>query len=420
MCYEKVDSGTIILNQKNAEIGTIKKIYSSKLARLELPNSDSVAFDPTLVKNISTSGRLLKKTTAYITNEAEVFILGATETLKNIFSEAIKIIVEHLASKEIKKALQHFEFDILIKTDFTEKIPLYQTLGLVRGIELAGKTPQDFLIKAIFQTLELNPELKAVIQPEIVVDRLSQEKAFNRILWNILRVGISQGVKLKEIQIYDACFDALLEIGLKHIEIEYKASSSNDILYWQNRIEECINKYIALMLINLEPELQIKQTEIYKTKFEESLKNIKITSNLKEQAQKVFESFNLKKYENEKTIELIHSGIKGFNLKVMTEKKTLKDLLQKFNEIIGQQEGKTINLVKLSKFLDQYTREIRDVSKEFLDILFEICQYLKKIEYGDSKARDFYANIMNKIYKRNYYELSEIMETINSLLREKE
>ena len=267
--------------------------------------------------------------------------------------------------------------------------------------------------------MESKPELKKDIQPEIVVDRLNQEKAFNRILWNILRIGINLAIKIKEISLIEANFDALMEIGLKQIELEFKASSSNDILYWQTRIEDCISKYVALMLMTLESEQQNNQKNYFKVKFVENLKEMKVTNNLKEQAQKVFEAFDLKEYENKKTIELIYSGIKGFNLKVMSEKNAMKDLLQKVNDFI-EKEGKNVNLVNLSKLLDQFAREVRDVSKEFLNIIFEICQYLKKIEYGDSKTQDFYANIMNKIHQRKYDDLNELMERINEIVRRKD
>ena len=419
MSEEKIDSGTVILNEKNVEIGVIKKIYSTKLARLELPDSTSIAFDPTLVKDISSSGRLIKKKTAFITKEAELFFRGASEVLENVLEQTIEILIGQLSTKEIKKALQYFEFDIINKVEISDNIKLQEAIGFVRGLELIGKTSQDYLIKTIFQIMESKPELKKDIQPEIVVDRLNQEKAFNRILWNILRIGINLAIKIKEISLIEANFDALMEIGLKQIELEFKASSSNDILYWQTRIEDCISKYVALMLMTLESEQQNNQKNYFKVKFVENLKEMKVTNNLKEQAQKVFEAFDLKEYENKKTIELIYSGIKGFNLKVMSEKNAMKDLLQKVNDFI-EKEGKNVNLVNLSKLLDQFAREVRDVSKEFLNIIFEICQYLKKIEYGDSKTQDFYANIMNKIHQRKYDDLNELMERINEIVRRKD
>ena len=418
MSEEKIDSGTVILNEKNVEIGVIKKIYSSRLARLELPNSTSIAFDPSLVKNISSSGRLIKKKTAFITEDAEKFFKGATDILDSILEKSIGILIKHLSVLDEKKALQQFEFDILNKVEIPDNIKIQEAIGFVRGIELIGKTSQDYLIKTIFQITEAKPELKTNIQPEIVVDRLNQEKAFNRILWNILRIGINLATKLKDISLIEANFDAIEEIGLKHIEIELKASSSNDILYWQTRIEECISRYIALMLLSLDPEKQNNQKNYFKIKFDENLKEIKISNNLKELAQKTFETFDLKEFENLKTIELKHSGIKGFDLKLMSEKNAMKQLLIKVNDFL-EKEGKNANLVNLSKLLDQFAREVRDVSKEFLNILFEIGQYLKKIEYGDSKAQDFYANIMNKIHQRKYDELVEIMEKINGLVKTK-
>jgi len=172
MSQERIENGTIILDQKGAEIGVIKKIYSEKLARLELPNSDSIAFDPTLVADIMTSGRVLKKRSAVILPEANVFIKGATTLLKDTFYNGIEMLINHLTEKEIKKAIQHFEFDFLTKLDIEEKLPLQEALGFTRGIGLAIKTPQDFVIKMIFQASEDYPELKAKIPPEVVVDKL--------------------------------------------------------------------------------------------------------------------------------------------------------------------------------------------------------------------------------------------------------
>ena len=145
MSMEKIESGTIILDQKGSEIGVVKKIYSSKLVRLELPDSISVAFDPTLVKDLTSSGRLLKKKTATITNEAIAFFKGATDTLKQIVDNAIIIIVNHLETKEIKKALQHFEFDFLSRCETSENLPLQELIGFIRGVELASKTSQSIL-----------------------------------------------------------------------------------------------------------------------------------------------------------------------------------------------------------------------------------------------------------------------------------
>ena len=223
MSQERIENGTIILDQKGAEIGVIKKIYSEKLARLEMPNSDSIAFDPTLVADIMTSGRVLKKRSAVILPDANDFIKGATTTLKDFFYNGIEILIDHLTEKEIKKAIQHFEFDFVTKQDFDDKLPIQEALGFIRGIELANKTPQDFVIKMIFQASEDYPELKAKIPLEVVVDKLNQEKAFVRLLWNLLRVAIAQATLLKEEVLADAVLEALLEVGLKNIDIELRS-----------------------------------------------------------------------------------------------------------------------------------------------------------------------------------------------------
>ncbi|MHA1587113.1 MAG: hypothetical protein ACTSUW_07200, partial [Candidatus Heimdallarchaeota archaeon] len=257
MSQVKADSGTVILDQNGAEIGVIKKVYSENLARLELVNSDSIALDLVLIKDIETSGRILKKKSAELLPEAEKFIKGATVDLNEMTYNGIELIIDHLMTKEIKKALQHFEFDILNRVITSETVSYYEILGLIRGIELAGKNPQDFIVKTTFQASELKPELKIRALPEIVVDKLNQEKAFLRILWNFARVGVAQVVKLKEINLVSAAIDALFEIGLKHIEIESKTTTSTtDMLYWQNRIEDCIVKYIALLINSLEVDTQ--------------------------------------------------------------------------------------------------------------------------------------------------------------------
>ena len=92
MSQEKIDSGTIILNERGAEIGVIKKIYSDRFARFELQNSDSIAFDPSHVTEINVSGRLLKKRTAKIIPKAQIFTKGATETLTEAVNQAIQLI----------------------------------------------------------------------------------------------------------------------------------------------------------------------------------------------------------------------------------------------------------------------------------------------------------------------------------------
>ncbi|MHA1154897.1 MAG: hypothetical protein ACTSQK_02215 [Candidatus Heimdallarchaeota archaeon] len=413
MSQEKIDSGTIILNESGAEIGVIKKIYSDKFARFELQNSDSIAFDPSQVTEINVSGRLLKKRSAKIVPEARIFTKGATETLAEVVNQAIQIIVEHLATKELKKALQHFEFDCLSEAEIVEKLPTQQAIGFIRGVQLAGKTPQDFIVKAVFQVSESIPELKSKLAPEIVVDKLNQDKAFIRILWNLLRVGIAQAIKIKDMDLVNISSEALLEIGLKFIEIEQRESgSSNDILFWQNRIKDCILKYIALMIINLEPENQQENLRFIKENSIEIIKSIKVHSSLKEQTSKLFEVFTIKEYENKKTIELIHSGVKGFNLNVMSEKKAMNELLDIMNSCTITEE-KT-NIVDLRKKIDKFTRETRGVSQEFIQVLHEISQFLKKIEYGDSKVQDYFAILMGKIHRRKYYKLSDLLQKLSN------
>jgi hypothetical protein len=333
MSQERIENGTIILDQKGAEIGVIKKIYSENLARLELPNSDSIAFDPTLVADIMTSGRVLKKRSAVILPEANVFIKGATTLLKDTFYNSIEMLIDHLTDKEIKKAIQHFEFDFLTKLDIEEKLPLQEALGFIRGIDLAVKTPQDFVIKMVFKASEDYPELKAKVPPEVVVDKLNQEKAFVRLLWNMLRIAISQATKLKEEAIIEAGLRILLEIGMKHIDVELKnGASTNDIQYLQNRIEDCILKYYAALILSLEHERQEEFTKTMIPLLITEVKGFKVNSQLKEQMIKTLEAFDTKTYEFYKKIELLHSGIKGFNLRVMSEKKAMKELLGLVNE----------------------------------------------------------------------------------------
>ncbi|MHA1365711.1 MAG: hypothetical protein ACTSP5_04775 [Candidatus Heimdallarchaeota archaeon] len=414
MSQERIENGTIILDQKGAEIGVIKKIYSEKLARLELPNSDSIAFDPTLVADIMTSGRVLKKRSAVILPEANVFIKGATTLLKDTFYNGIEMLINHLTEKEIKKAIQHFEFDFLTKLDIEEKLPLQEALGFTRGIGLAIKTPQDFVIKMIFQASEDYPELKAKIPPEVVVDKLNQEKAFVRFLWNGLRIAISQATKLKEEEMIDAVLRILLEIGLKHIDIELKSgASSNDIQYLQNRIEECILKYYAVLILSLEHDRQEDFTKTIIPQLIIEIKSVKVNSSLRDQTIKMLESFELKRYEGYKKIELLHSGIKGFNLRVMSEKKAMKELLDITNEYFASEHKEGKSTGTLEKSIQEFAKNVRDVSKEFIDLLFEICQFLKKIEYGDSKVKEFEVELQEKIYKRKLAELGLLVNKIN-------
>ncbi|MHA1171727.1 MAG: hypothetical protein ACTSQ3_06585, partial [Candidatus Heimdallarchaeota archaeon] len=397
MSQVKADSGTVILDQNGAEIGVIKKVYSENLARLELVNSDSIALDLVLIKDIETSGRILKKKSAELLPEAEKFIKGATVDLNEMTYNGIELIIDHLMTKEIKKALQHFEFDILNRVITSETVSYYEILGLIRGIELAGKNPQDFIVKTTFQASELKPELKIRALPEIVVDKLNQEKAFLRILWNFARVGVAQVVKLKEINLVSAAIDALFEIGLKHIEIESKTTTSTtDMLYWQNRIEDCIVKYIALLINSLEVDTQEIFLNDLKERLLEGLKKMKVNGMMKEHAMNSIEAIDITKYENLKQIESLYSGIKGFNLKAMSEKQAMKDLKEIVNRFL--EEDKTKNIINLQKEITKFAKEVRDVSKEFCNILFEISQYLKKIEYGDSKVNDFYSVLMDKIH----------------------
>ena len=419
MSQVKADSGTIIIDKSGAEIGVIKKVYSVNLARLELVNSESIALDLILVTDIETSGRILKKKSAELVPEAEKFIKGATDNLKEMTYNGIELIIDHMMTKEIKKALQHFEFDILNRVITPETISYYEVLGLIRGIELAGKTSQDFIVKTTFQASELKPELKRRIPPEIVVDKLNQEKAFLRILWNFARICVAQVVKLKEINLVKAAIDALFEIGLRHIEIEAKtATTKTDMLHWQNRIEDCIVKYIALLINSLEIEDQEEFLNNLKEKLLEDLKKIKVNGMIKEHAVKSIEAIDLTKYENLKQIEFLYSGIKGFNLKVMSEKQAMKDLKDIVNRFL--EEDKTKNIINLQKEITKFAKEVRDVSKEFCNILFDISQYLKKIEYGDSKVNEFYSVLMDKIHNRKYFDLSHILNKVSRIyLKEK-
>ncbi|MHA1121781.1 MAG: hypothetical protein ACTSPC_03100 [Candidatus Heimdallarchaeota archaeon] len=419
MSQVKADSGTVILDQNGAEIGVIKKVYSENLARLELVNSDSIALDLVLIKDIETSGRILKKKSAELLPEAEKFIKGATVDLNEMTYNGIELIIDHLMTKEIKKALQHFEFDILNRVITSETVSYYEILGLIRGIELAGKNPQDFIVKTTFQASELKPELKIRALPEIVVDKLNQEKAFLRILWNFARVGVAQVVKLKEINLVSAAIDALFEIGLKHIEIESKTTTSTtDMLYWQNRIEDCIVKYIALLINSLEVDTQEIFLNDLKERLLEGLKKMKVNGMMKEHAMNSIEAIDITKYENLKQIESLYSGIKGFNLKAMSEKQAMKDLKEIVNRFL--EEDKTKNIINLQKEITKFAKEVRDVSKEFCNILFEISQYLKKIEYGDSKVNDFYSVLMDKIHNGKYFDLSHILNKVSRIyLKEK-
>jgi hypothetical protein len=418
MTEGKVESGTIILNQKGAEIGVIKKVYSNKLARLELQNSESIAMNPNHVGEIQTTGRILKKKQATITSEAELFFKGASERVDEVIANTVAIIVKHLATKETRRALQYFEFDIINDAEIETKLPLQEAIGFIRGIELASKTPQDFIIKSVFKVCEENPALQEKAAPEIVVDKLNQEKAFTRVIWNLVRVAIAQAVKLKELAMIDACSDVITEIGLKKLNIEYRKASNNDILYWQKRVEDCILKYIGLMILSLDPAEQPKYFVEKKNQLKETIKDYKIASLLREQAIKMFEDFDLKKYDRMKPLELIHAGIKGFNLEVMTEKRVTKNLLNLINDFLDNDYSDKKSVVVLQKRFDEFVRETRDVSKPFMNILFEMNQFLKKIEYGDSKIRNYYSEIMRKTNNKRYSGLGAAIRKISKTFLE--
>ena len=75
---------------------------------------------------------------------AEIRRIQPLVGILDIESDAgIEVLIDHLTEKEIKKAIQHFEFDFLTKLDIEEKLPLQEALGFTRGIGLAIKTPQD-------------------------------------------------------------------------------------------------------------------------------------------------------------------------------------------------------------------------------------------------------------------------------------
>ncbi|MCF2142286.1 MAG: hypothetical protein K9W42_01110 [Candidatus Heimdallarchaeota archaeon] len=419
MSQTKIDNGTIILDPKGTEIGTIKKIYSENLARLELTNAESIAFDVSLVSTIEVSGRILKKKTAVISNDFNLFFKGASETLENLLEKFFEQIADQLDNKEIKKSLQYFEFDCLEKNRLDEKLPFWHTLGIIRGVELASKTSQDFLVKNVFKAAEKSENLKQKIAPEILVDKLTQEKAHYRILWNVVRVAIQQAINQKDPKLVLAIKDPLFEIGLKFIDNELKETSEEkDILYWQERIEECIFSYLAALLRSLpEEEQQQLLQRIQEEKIDE-LKKLKVNSMLKEQTIKNFESFSLENYDNKKTVELLHAGLKGFNLRVMAEKKAMKTLKENLMKVL-QEEEKSNKIITLQKELSKFTQEVRDVSKEFQSLLIEIRQFLKKIEYGDSKVKDYYTSLYEKCSAKNYQGLSEILALLKRNFMEK-
>ncbi len=90
----------------------------------------------------------------------------------------------------------------------------------------------------------------------------------------------------------------------------------------------------------------------------------------------------------------------------------MKELLDIMNSCTSTEE-KT-NIVDLRKKIDKFTRETRGVSQEFIQVLHEISQFLKKIEYGDSKVQDYFATLMGKIHRRKYYELGDLLQKLSS------
>jgi len=246
----------------------------------------------------------------------------------------------------------------------------------------------------------------------MLVDKLNQEKAFHRILWNLLRIATMYIVRLKNSELVKAISEGFFEISLKNIEFEYKeAISTANLLYWDERIEDCIFKYIALLINSIPVEMRCDISKLIKEQMLEDLRKIKINNTIKEQASKIIESFNYEDYNQIKAMELLHSGLKGFNLKVMAEKKAMSDFAQLVTSFLQSKDAK--NIINLQKEITKFTREIRDVSKEFLDILFEINQYLKKIEYGDSKVNDYYTELIQKIIKRKYSDLNDTLSYLS-------
>ena len=96
----------------------------------------------------------------------------------------------------------------------------------------------------------------------------------------------------------------------------------------------------------------------------------------------------------------------------MSEKKAMKELKTIIFNLLD--EDKTKSTIQIQNEINKFTRETRDVSKEFQNILFEIAQYLKKIEYGDSKVQDYYSELMDKIQRRKYLELGDILSRLRS------
>ncbi|MEA2070878.1 MAG: hypothetical protein U9O98_06255 [Asgard group archaeon] len=414
MNKEKADSGTIILNQSGVEIGVIKKIYSDHFARLELQNSESIPMDPTMIKDLKTTGRIIKKKRATIKSEANRFFEGAEYFTNKVNQESISILAKYIANEEIKRGLQKFEFNYLNEIDLKDDLGEIETKGNLRGLHLASKTAQDQIIKTIFTINENNSTKLHNIPPEIFVDKLNQEKAFMRIFWNILRAFIHNIGKQKSESLIKTSIEPLLEISFKHLEIEYRnITDEKDVLYWNKRINESIFYYLVYLILSLEASKQEDFMNELKPIILQELEKYKIQSIFKDETRKILESFDLKHYQKYKPLELLHGGIKGFDLITITEKKvmsTLKEEILKYLEKSESSSDKVI--IHLRKIFEEKHRNSRDVSNNFLNYLYEIAQFLKKIEYGDSKARDFYSELMGKINEDDYEQLNNIVEKI--------
>ncbi|MBD3189516.1 MAG: hypothetical protein GF308_02680 [Candidatus Heimdallarchaeota archaeon] len=424
MTQEEVDSGTLIFDQNGEEIGVIKKIYSENLARLELQNSETIAMDPTLVKDITVTGRILKKRSATILPEAKVFFDGAQQILNEITFKAIVLLIDQLVKNDIQAALQQFEFKFLDEVELGA-LPNLKALGLVRGIQLAGKTPQDFIVKRVFQASERDPQFQEKMAPEEVVDKLNREKAFVRILWNLQRIAVAQAIKLKDTEMIDACIDTIFELGLKQINIELKKENSKDILHWQKRFEGCVLEYLGLMLSYYEPSIAATDEEgeeelavsdyftQKKQELQDQINEMNLNSILKEETSKALEEFDLHTYVNSKPLELLHGGVQGFNLKVMMEKKSMKQLREMVDDFFANDYPDGGNIVNLRKNIDEFTKDLRDVSKDFLNLLLEIGQYLKKMEYGDSTVQNYYSALLKKTDNKKYSDIHYVLSQIN-------
>ena len=101
----------------------------------------------------------------------------------------------------------------------------------------------------------------------------------------------------------------------------------------------------------------------------------------------------------------------------MTEKNSMKELVLLVNDFFAHEfvNGKSIAI--LHKKLASFTRETRDVSPDFLTLLREICQYLKKIEYGDSKVQEYYSDLFRKTSNKKYSDVNYVLRKINDSLK---